>query len=194
MRFWLFHPAIFYPLVLALAVLAIGISLKPQLLPRPASAAAATIDGGSVLIERDGFNSPYDPPEQNVTVVRNFWGQPQSLRIAALPHAGLPTDAERGVEIRLRPDVAQLLSERRLVIEVTYHPLTVNAAPTLAVAALNDAPTHWVSRDIPPLQGRVNFELPRQANIQGIGLRAIHNDDDIAYGVEIISIRITPRG
>ena len=63
MRLWLFHPLIFYPVVLGLALLAIGVSLKPQLMPRPAAAVAGQIDGPTVLLQRDAFNSPVDPPD-----------------------------------------------------------------------------------------------------------------------------------
>lgn len=193
MRLWLFHPVVFYPLVLALGLLVIGLSLKPQLMPRPAAAVAGTIDGPAVLLERGAFNSPVDPPEQYVTVVRDFWGQPQSLRIAVLPQLGPPTANERGVEIRLEPQTAQLLSNRRLVVEVAYQPLTVNAAQTLGVAALGSGPVRWENRPAPALAGIARFELRPTPNVQGIGLRAVNTDNRIAFGIEILSIRITPR-
>jgi hypothetical protein len=194
MRFWLFHPLIFYPMVLALAVLVIGLSLKPQLMPRPAGAVAGTLDGPAVLLDGDAFNSPVDPPQQYVTVVRNFWGQPQSLRIAVLPGMGDPDAQERGVEIRLAPETARMLANRPLIVEIAYQPLPVTAAPALGVAALGPGPVRWVSRPVPPLSGITRFDLPRTPDLQGIGLRAIHNDSQLAYGVEILSIHISPRG
>lgn len=193
MRLWLFHPLVFYPLVLALAVLVIGLSLKPQLLPRPAAAVAGEIDGPALLLERAAFDAPVDPPEQYVTVVRNLWGQPQSLRIAVLPNHQDPTETERGVEIRLKPEAAALVSNRRLQVEVNYQPLPVNAAPALAVSAVGSGPVHWRQQLIPPLSGVVNFNLPPTPDVQSIGLRAVHVDPNLAYGVEIVSVRITPR-
>jgi hypothetical protein len=193
MRFWLFHPAAFYPIVLVLAVLVVGLSLKPQMIPRHPAAVAGERDGPTILLQREAFNAPTDPPQEHVTVVRNFWGQPQSLRIAALPGVGPPTNRERGVEILLTPATARMLSNRHLLVEVTYQPLAVNAAPMLAVAAINANPVRWMRRTIPPLSGIVQYELPPTPDMQSIGLRPIHSDGTMAFGVEIISVRVWPR-
>lgn len=193
MRHWLFHPLLFFPLVLALAVLVAGASLKPQLLPRPAAAVAGRADGPTLLLQGDAFNAPVDPPEQYVTVVRDLLGRPQSLRIAVLPRLRPPSSAERGVQILLTPETARLLANRRVRAEVTYRPLAVNAAPSLALAAEGSEPVHWVRRQIPPLAGIVQYDLTTPDDLHSIGLRAINTDPNLAFGVEIVSIRLSPR-
>lgn len=194
MRLWLFHPVIFYPLILALALGVILFSLKPQMMPRaPAPVAGQIAEGGVLVLEGEAFNSPTDPPEQYVTVVRDFWGRPQGLRLAALPGLQRPTPEETGVEISLAPDSARLISGRRLNVEVTYRPLPVNAAPMLAVSLQGAEPAHWVLRPIPPLSGVARFNLPPSQNVESLGLRAISNDTSMAFGVEITSIRVAPR-
>ena len=49
MRHWLFHPLIFYPLAALIAVLVIGISIRPQSWPRPASPVAAQEAQGALV-------------------------------------------------------------------------------------------------------------------------------------------------
>jgi hypothetical protein len=194
MRHWLFHPVIFYPLVAAFALGVILFSLKPQMRPRiPAPVAGLVAEDGALVLEGAAFNSPTDPPEQYVTVVRDFWGRPQSLRLAVLPGLPRPHPDETGVEIKLVPQSSRLISGRPLTVEISYRPLPVNAAPTLAVSLQGTAPARWVRREIPPLSGTALFDLPPSRNVEGLGLRAISNDTSMAFGVEIVSIRITPR-
>lgn len=193
MRSWLFHPLVFYPLVILAAALVIGFSLRPQMFPHPTAQVAGQIEGDSLLLAGDDFNSPTDPPEQYVTVVRDFWGRPQSLRIAVLPNLRAPAPSENGVEILLQPETAQLISNKRVTVEVTYQPLAVNAAPVLAMSLRGSQPARWQPRQIPPLSGMVRFDLPATPNVRGVGLRAVNNDPSLAFGVEILSIRVTPR-
>lgn len=192
MRHWLFHPLIFYPLVLALAAAVIILSLQPQALPRPAAAVAGEIQGRTLVLEGAAFDAPQDPPEQYVTVVRDALGQAQSLRIAVLPDLGAPTAAETGVVIRLDPASAALISGKRLNVEIAYRPLPVNAAPELAVRAEAAGPSPWVTQPIPPLSGSVQYVLPPARNVSGIGLRPLIGGHAMTFGVEIVSIRITP--
>ncbi len=193
MRLWLFHPLVFYPLILAAALGVILFSLKPQMMPRsPAPVAGQIVEGGVLVLEGEAFNSPTDPPEQYVTVVRDFWGRPQGLRLAALPGLQRPTPEETGVEIQLTPDSARLISGRRLNVEVSYRPLPVNAAPQLAVRLQGIEPAQWVRRAIPPLSGIARFDLPASQHVESLALRAISNDNSMAFGVEIVSIRIAP--
>jgi hypothetical protein len=193
MRSWLFHPLIFYPLALAVAAAAILFSLRPQALPREPAAVAGRVEGETLVLERAAFDAPEDPPEQHVTIVRDFWGAPQSLRIAVLPGQNDPTAGESGVFIGLDPASAALISGKPLSVDVTYRPLSVNAASQLAISVQGSQPTRWVGRPIPPLADAANFTLPRARDVRGIGLRAIGGGADQAYGVEIVSIRITPQ-
>lgn len=195
MRSWLFHPLIFYPLVLILAAAVIGLSLMPQMLPRPPAPVAGLIEGDALTLQGAAFDAPDDPPQQHVTVVRDLFGKPQSLRIAVLPEqAENPDPSETGVRIQLDPQSAAMLSDRRLTVVVTYRPLPVNAASALALSLQGAQPTGWVVRPIPPLSGTVEFNLPRTPGVTGIGLRAISgNPGPEAYGVEIVSIHASPR-
>lgn len=194
MRLWLFHPLVFYPIVLLLAAGMIGFSLMPQLWPRPAAPVAAQVENGVVLLERAAFNSPEDPPQQDITVTRNLLGQPQALRIAVLPEQGDPTPQETGVRLLLEPEAGALLSDRGVRVEVQYQPLAVNAASALAVSLQGSGETRWVSQPIPPLSNSVTFTLPATQGVTAIGLRAISgNPPPVSYGVEITSIRASAR-
>ncbi|MDX2276149.1 MAG: hypothetical protein NW206_11930 [Hyphomonadaceae bacterium] len=193
MRLWLFHPLVFFPLVLALGLLVVGASLKPQLLPRAPAETAGTADGQVLVLQGEAFNAPTDPPQQYVTVVRDFWGRPESLRIAALPNLGGPTSEERGVEILLSPETAQSLAGRRLRAYVAYRPLPLNAASALAVAAVGSGPVNWVRRRTPPQASIAQFEIVAPPDVRSISLRVLHTDPRLAFGVEIVSIRITAR-
>lgn len=192
MRHWLFHPLLFYPVVFALAALVIVLSVQPQALPRTPAATAGEVQGPALVLQGDAFNAPEDPPEQYVTVVRDLWGRPQSLRIATLENEPAPQASERGVFLALDPAAAALISGKRLNVEIAYRPLPVNAAPELAVSVQGAAPTRWVTRPIPPLSGNVSYTLPAQPNVRGIGLRPLIGGAGMTFGVEIVSIRITP--
>ncbi len=193
MRSWVFHPLIFYPLALVLAVLAVTVSLKPQAWPRePAPVAAASTQG---VLEFSGaaFDSPQGGPGQNMTVSRDFWGKAEALRIAVLPNTGAPTPADRGVRLLLTPQDTAALEGRQLSVEVSYNALPVNAAQGLAISVQGANPTIWVSQDLPSLNGAVRFDLPAQSNVNAIGLRALNTGAEEAFGLEITRIRITPR-
>jgi hypothetical protein len=193
MRSWVFHPLIFYPLALILAVLAVTVSLKPQAWPRePAPVAAANAEG-TLTFSGQAFDSPEDGPGQHLTVSRDYWGNPQALRIAVLPETPAPTPADRGVRLLLTPQDAAALEGKPLSVEVSFNALPVNAAHGLAVSVQGANPTTWVSEDLPSLNGAVRFDLPAQSNVNAIGLRALNTGAREAFGLEITRIRITPR-
>jgi hypothetical protein len=193
MRNWLFHPLIFYPLAIAVAVLLIALSLQPQKWARePAPVEAETVEGALVYAGR-AFNSPHSSPEQYMTVVRNFWGEPEALRIAVKPDQPPPTPAEQGVRILMIPEDAARIEDRPVIVEVTYTPSPINAAPALAVSLQGIAPAEWVSQEIPPEPHTARFELPAQFAVNAIGLRALSTNNDQAYGIEITRIRVIPR-
>lgn len=193
MRSWVFHPLIFYPLALILAVLAITVSLKPQAWPRePAPVAAANAEG-TLTFSGQAFDSPQGGPGQNMTVSRDYWGKPQALRIAVLPNTGAPAPTDPGVRLLLTPQDAAALNGRPLSVEVSYNALPVNQAHGLALSIQGANPTTWVSQDLPAQNGAIRFDLPAQTNVNAIGLRALNEGANEAFGVEITRIRITPR-
>lgn len=193
MRHWLFHPVIFYPVIALLAALAIALSLRPQSWPREPAAVAGVVEGQSLILAGDAFNSPaHDAAQQNIYVPRNFLGQPQALRVAVLPSQAAPAPTERGARILLQQADAQLLNGRRLIVEVSYNPLPVNLASGLAVSVQGDGPVQWVEQNAPEEPGTLRFDLPAASNVNAIGLRALSNGTDQAYGLEITRIRVTP--
>jgi hypothetical protein len=194
MRNWLFHPLLFYPLCFLIAAAVIGLSIQPQRWPRQPAPVEGQIVEGALVLERDAFNSPDDPPEQAMTVVRDFWGRPQAIRIAVLPNQPEPTPAEAGVRIELAPNSAEVIGEHPVIVEVSYNPLPYNSASGLAVSLQGIAPAEWVSQPIAPLAGTVRYALPASFAVNAIGLRAITGGTDQAYGVEITRIRIIPQG
>ncbi|MES1201518.1 MAG: hypothetical protein ABUS57_08725 [Pseudomonadota bacterium] len=189
MRNWLFHPLIFYPVVLLLAGGLIVASLAPQLWPKPAAAQAGLVQNGALVLQGAAFDTPDPSPDQNMTVVRDVWGHPQSLRIAVLPNQPSPTPAEQGVRILLTPESAARLQDKPVTVEVTYRPVPVNAATGLAVSLQGIGPAEWVSQPIAPQSGTVRFQLPAGTGVEAIGLRAISSAQDQAYGLEIVRIR-----
>lgn len=192
MRHWLFHPLIFYPLAIVIAVLLIAASLQPQKWPREPAPVAAELVDGALVYGGEGFNSPDQSPEQQMTVIRDFWGHAQALRIAVKPNQPPPTPAEQGVRVLMTPEDAARIDDRPVTVEVTYNPLPVNAASGLAVSLQGIGPAEWVSQDIPPQPATVRFELPAQFAVNAIGLRALSTNNDQAYGLEITRIRVIP--
>jgi hypothetical protein len=192
MRHWLFHPLIFYPLAIVIAVLLIAASLQPQKWPREPAPVAAELVDGALVYGGEGFNSPDPSPEQQMTVIRDFWGRAQALRIAVKPNQPPPTPAEQGVRVLMTPEDAARIDDRPVTVEVTYNPLPVNAASGLAVSLQGIGPAEWVSQDIPPQPATVRFELPAQFAVNAIGLRALSTNNDQAYGLEITRIRVIP--
>ncbi|WP_395646223.1 hypothetical protein [Terricaulis sp.] len=192
MRNWLFHPLIFYPLAVLLAVVVIAISVKPQAWPRPPAPVAAQHAQGALTYAGEGFNAPDDPPQQHLTVTRDFIGRPLTLRIAVLPNQPSPAPAEKGVLILMTPQDAAAVSDRPVTVEITYNALPVNAANALAISLQGEGDASWVTQPTPPLPGTLRYELPARAGVNAIGLRAISNADDYAYGLEITRIRIIP--
>ncbi|MBL8538078.1 MAG: hypothetical protein JNM59_11800 [Hyphomonadaceae bacterium] len=194
MRNWLFHPVLFYPLVLAAAVGIIAFSLKPQSWPREPAPVAAALADGALIFSGAGFDAPAAGPEQDLYVVRDFLGRAQALRIAQKPGQPPPTPAEQGARLLLTPDQAALLEDRPVTIEVTYSPLPVNAADALAVSLQGIAPAEWISQPAPPQTGTLRFDLPPQFAVDAIGLRALSAGEDQAYGLEITRVRVVPQG
>jgi hypothetical protein len=194
MRHWLFHPLIFYPLAIVVALLLVAASLQPQKWPRAPAAVSAEIADGALIYAGGGFNSPDPSPEQHMTVVRDVWGRPQALRIAVKPNQPPPTPAERGVRILMTAEDIARIDDRPVTVEVSYTPSPVNAATGLAVSLQGIAPAEWVAQDIPPQPNTVRFELPAQFAVNAIGLRALSANHDQAYGIEITRIRVIPSG
>jgi len=193
MRSWVFHPLIFYPLALILAVLAVTVSLKPQAWPREPAAVAAANMQGALTFSGQAFDSPEGSPEQNLTVSRDYWGRPQALRIAVHAETPAPTPADRGVRLLLTPQDAAALEGQPLSVEVSYNALPVNQAHGLAVSIQGAGQTAWVSQDLPTQNATVRFDLPAQTSVNAIGLRALNTGANEAFGLEITRIRITPR-
>lgn len=192
MRHWLFHPLVFYPLAAVVAVLLVIAGLQPQKWPRAPAPIAAQIEDSALVYSGSAFNSPDPGPEQYVTVVRDFWGHPQSLRIAVKPDQPPPSPAEQGVRILMSPEDAARIDERPVTVEVTYNPSLANTASGLAVSLQGIGPAEWVGQDIPPEPTTVRFELPAQFAVNALGLRALSANNDQAYGLEITRIRIIP--
>lgn len=192
MRHWLFHPVIFYPVAILLAALVIAISIRPQSFPRQPVPVAAARDNGALVFAGAGFDAPDDPPEQHMTVTRDFWGHAETLRIAVLANQPPPTPAEEGVRILLTPADAALIEDKPVTVEVSYNALPVNAASGLAVSLQGIGPADWMIQPTPPQPGTLRFELPAQMAVNAIGLRAMSDSNDQAYGLEITRIRIVP--
>jgi hypothetical protein len=193
MRHWLFHPLVFYPLAILAALLVIAISIKPQSWPRTPAPVAARLDDGALVYAGESFDSPAVSPEQRLMVHRDFWGRPRTLSIAVLQDQPPPTPAERGVRILMTPEDAARIGDRPVTIEVSYNPLPVNAASGLAVSLQGIGPAAWVAQDIRPQPSTVRFELPAQFAVNAIGLRALNQGGNQAFGLEITRIRIIPR-
>jgi hypothetical protein len=193
MRNWLFHPLVFYPLVILIAAVAILASLEPQNWTRAPAPAMSQHSGQSLVWSGVAFNSPDVSSEQRLTVQRDLWGNAQSLRIAVVPHAAQPGPDEEGVRVLLSADDAAAISGKPVTVEVTYTPLPVNAASGLAVSLQGADATKWVQHDAPsPPQGALRFELPAQSAPQAIGLRVLSGGQDENYGLEITRIKLTP--
>jgi hypothetical protein len=193
MRHWLFHPVIFYPLAALFAAFVIALSVQPQAWPRQPAPVAGVTTQGALLLEGAAFNSPDPGVGQHMRVARDFWGRPQALRIAQIPNQPAPLAAEHGVRVLLIPASAAALQGRPIAVEVSYNPLPINAASSLAVSLRGDAPAEWVSLQTPPQAGTLRFEFPTHASATAIGLRALSSGTDQAYGIEITSIKISPR-
>jgi len=192
MRNWLFHPILFYPLAAIFAVLIVAVSIRPQAWPREAAPTAAQVDAGALVFAGEAFNSPAIGPEQNMTVVRDFWGRAQALRIAQLPNQPPPTPAEQGARLLLTPEQAALIDDKPVTVEVTYNPLQINPASGIAVSLQGIGPAEWVSQEAPSEPATLRFELPAQFAVNAIGLRALSTGADQAYGLEITRVRVTP--
>jgi hypothetical protein len=192
MRHWLFNPWVFYPLTALAAALIIAISLKPQSWPREPAPVAGAMDGGAIVLEGAAFNAPDVGAEQELTVRRNILGEAHALSIAQKPGQPPPTPAEQGVRILLTAETAALIDDKPVSVEVSYVPLPVNAASGLAVSLQGIGPAVWVSQPTPPQAAVVRFDLPPQFAVNAIGLRALSDGTDQAYGLEITRIRITP--
>lgn len=192
MRNWLFHPLVFYPLALLFAAFVVAVSIQPQAWPREPAPVAAAVDGTSLVFEGQGFNTPSVGAEQDMMVVRDFWGNPQALRIAQLPNQPPPTPAEQGARLLLTPEQAALIDDKPVTVEVSYRPLPINAASGLAVSLQGIGPAEWISQTAPAEPATLRFELPAQFAVNAIGLRALSEGTDQAYGLEITRVRVTP--
>jgi len=192
MRNWLFHPLLFYPLAIIFAVFVVAASVRPQAWPREPAPVAAQVENGSLVFSGEGFNSPAVGAEQELFVVRDFWGRAQAMRIAEKVGQPPPTPAEQGARLLLTPDQAAMIEDRPVTVEVSYNPIPVNMATGLAVSLQGIGPAEWVSQAIPAQPATVRFELPAQMAVNAIGLRALSEGPDQAYGLEITRVRVTP--
>lgn len=193
MRHWLFHPLIFYPLAAIFAAFVIAVSFQPQSWPRDPAPVTAEREGEWLVYQGQGFNSPSIDAAQDITVVRDFWGRAERLRIAQKAQGGRPTPQEQGARILLSREDAAALAGRPLTVEVSYNPLPVNAANGLAVSTSSAGETDWIQQAAPAQSATLRFRLPAQSEVNAIALRAVSTDNDQAYGLEITRIRITPQ-
>lgn len=185
---WLFLAITACAAILALG--AIVLSLQPWS-RAPAPMAARLVDG-ALIFDGAGFNSPDTSPEQTLTVVRDFWGHAQTLRIAQLPGQPPPTPAEQGVRLLLTPEDAARLEDRAVTVEVSYNPSTTNSAEGLAVSLQGIGPADWVSVPTPPEPHTVRFELPPQLAVNAVGLRVLSSDTEQAHALEITRVSVVP--
>ncbi len=185
------RPLIFFPLAIIAAGLIVAFGLEPQRWARAAHPVNGVMDGRTLVLAGDAFDAPSASPDQHITVHRTFWGAPKSFSIAVLPNQPPPTPAERGARLLLSPDAAAALQDRPVVVEVAYNPLNVNPATSLAVSLQGIAPADWVIQELPAQPGVARFELPAQNAVNAIGLRAISENNDYAYGLEITAVRVT---
>jgi hypothetical protein len=194
MRTWLLNPLLFYPLAALLAVLVIALSARPQSWPRAPVPVGGQTAGAALVLTQASFDAPTSDPDQNLYVTRNFFGQAQALRLAVQPNKSTPSAADHGIQILLAPAAAAALAGRPATMVVTYNPLAVNAATGLAVSLQGAGPNVWVTQNAPPQHGALRFEVPAQASIDAVGLRAISTNENQreAYGLEITRISITP--
>ncbi len=192
MRF-IMQPLIFYPLAIVVAAGIILFGLEPQRLPRDPRPVAGEVQGQALVLGPAAFDAPSPSPDQHLTVMRDFWGRPLTLRIAVLPDQPEPTPAERGVRILLSPEAAARVTDTPVTVEVSYNPLNINTATGLAVSLQGIAPADWVIQEIAAQPGVVSFTLPAQKAVDAIGFRAISSNNDQAYGVEITNVRVLPQ-
>ena len=192
MRNWLFHPLIFYPLAALFAAFVIAVSVKPQSWPRAPAPVQAEVRNGSLVFRGGAFNSPAVGAEQNMFVVRDFWGRAQTLRIAQKPGQPPPGPTQRGAQLLMVPDQAAMIDGRPVTVEVSTNTIPVNTASGLAVSLQGAGPAQWVSQAAPEHAATLRFELPAQTAVSAIGLRALSDNDDQAYGLEITRVRVTP--
>lgn len=194
MRNWLFHPLIFYPLAALFAVFVVAVSVRPQSWPRAPAPVTAEVQNGSLVFAGAAFNSPAVGPEQDVTVMRDFWGRAQTLRIAEKPgRQPSPESGQQGARLLIDPEQAAVIEGRPVRVEVSYNTIPVNMASALAVSLQGAGPAQWVSQPLPEQAATLRFELPAQTAVSGVGLRALSNGDDQAYGLEITRVRVTPQ-
>jgi hypothetical protein len=193
MRHWLFHPLLFYPIAIIIALLLVGVGLQPQKWPREPAPVAAEFAGEALVYAKEDFDSPAPDPRQYMTVTRDFWGRAQSLRIAVKPNEPPPTPSERGVRILMTSADVSRIEGRPVTVEVRYNPSPVNAATGLALSLQGNGPAEWISQDVSPEPATVRFELPAQMDVNAIGLRSLSRSNDQAYGIEIIKLRVIPR-
>jgi len=192
MRNWLFHPLVFYPLALLFAVMVVGASLRPQSWPRAPAPVAGQVERGSLIFHGDAFNSPAVDAQQDIFVIRDLWGRAQTLRIAQKAGQPPPTPTEDGARILLTPEQAAMIANRPVTVEVSYNPIPINVASGLAVSLRGANAANWVSQPAPPQPATLRFELHAQPGVNAIGLRALSDSGDQAYGLEITRVRITP--
>jgi len=194
MRNWLFHPIVFYPLAILFAALVIVVSLEPQSWPRQPAQVAGVQDGEWLVFQRESFNSP-DAGGGEMTVVRDYWGRPLTLRVAQTKAQPPPQPEENGARLLLTPEDAGAISDRPLVVEVSYNPSLVNTAEQLAVSlrSSDGSSSPWIALVAPPETATLRFNLPPRSSVNAIGIRAISAFGDQAYGIEITRIRIMSR-
>ncbi|MBX9747653.1 MAG: hypothetical protein K2X34_12175, partial [Hyphomonadaceae bacterium] len=153
---------------------------------------AAEMVENALVYDGGAFNAPSPTPNHALTVVRDFWGQPQALRIGVQIEQGQPQPSETGVRILLSEADAARLSGRPATIEISYNALPINTAQGLAVSLQGSGGTTWISQSIQPQPSTIRFEVPAQNAVNAIGLRAINDGADRAFGVEITRIRVIP--
>lgn len=191
MRHWLFHPILFYPLAALLAVALVAISIRPQSWPKSPARTAGAMQEQTIVFEGAAFDAPAIGAEQEMTVKRDYWGHALSLMIAQKPGQPAPTPAELGARLLLTGERAAMLEGNPVTVEVSYLPLPINAASGLAVSIQGIGPAEWVSQPTPPQPGTLRFELPPQIAVDAIGLRALSDGTDQAYGLEITRVSVS---
>lgn len=191
MRNWLFRPLVFYPLLALVAAAIVLASLRPDLAPAPAAAAAGRIEAHALILQGEALTRPEIGPGFVAHVRRDAIGRPEALRIAVAPGRGAPRAGEEGVRILLSPDETARLGAGPYMVEVDVRPVAITMAQRLAVNLQDQAgATAWEGADVDPEGALLHFALPANGPVTAIGLRPVTDNRDYNYGFEIASVRL----
>lgn len=183
----------FYPLIVAVAVALIALSLGGGTFVQAARPQAASRDGAALVFDPQALALGTQVDRSHVRyIARDYGVTVRAVRFAVRPNTPPPATGDAAIDVLLQPAQTTALVGRPVRVELAYRRFSISAAGAVALR-LDNGP--WTIVALPPQTGPVAVDLPAPEKApERLGIRLISDQNDMNYGAEFrrIALRSLP--